>query len=290
MNRLERVFAVFCVVARRHIEFLVSDVRRDYLLVAVFFLYSAQELFQTVAQGGSFRQPQRQALAHPLREREQFQVLAQFAVVAFLRFLHHRKVFVQHRLLRERNAVDAGQHLVLFVSAPVGSRHRGQFYRLDVARVRDVRAAAQVGERAVRVERNRAVFQVGYQFDFIGVAFFREIFQGFGFRDFAAHQFFLVARKFLHLLFYLFQVGFRYRRRAVHVVVEAVFDGRAYAEFDARIEGFQRFGQQVRRRVPECVFAFGVVPFVESDRSVFFDRARHVDRRAVYRGGQRVGS
>ena len=79
-------------------------------------------------------------------------------------------------------------------------------------------------------------------------------------------------------------------RRGIDVVVEAVFDGRADAELDARVERFEGLGQQVRRGVPEGVLALFVVPFVEFDRSVLFDRARHVHRRAVYRGRERVSS
>ncbi len=263
---------------------------RDDLLVAVLFLHAAQELLQPVAQGGAFGQPQRQTLTYALREREEFEVFAQFAVVAFFGLLHHGEVFVEHRFLGERDAVDARQHLVLLVAAPVGTRHRGKFDRLDIARVRDVGAAAQVGKAAVGVERDRAVLQIGDQLDLIRVALFGKGLQRFGLGHFAADEFFFVAGQLLHLLFDLLQIGFSDGRRAVDVIVEAVFDGRADAELDARIERFERLGQQVRRGVPESVLALGVVPLVEFDRSVFFDRARHVGRRAVYRSGQRVGS
>jgi len=126
--------------------------RGDDLLVAVFFLHVAQELFEPVPERGAFRQPQGQTLSHALRETEQFEVLAQLAVVAFLGLLHHHEVFVEHRLLGERDAVDARQHLVLLVAAPVGTCHRSQLEGLDVTRVGDVRTPAEVGERTVGIE------------------------------------------------------------------------------------------------------------------------------------------
>ena len=290
VDRLERILAVFGVVARGDVEFLVADMRGDHLLVTVFFLHVAQKLLQTVAQGGAFGQPQRQALAHALREGEQFEVLAQLAVVALLGLLHHRQILVEHRLLGERDAVDAGQHLVLLVAAPVGSGHGGEFQGLDISRVGNVRSAAEVRERAVGVERDGAVLEVRDQFDLVLVALFGEGRQRLGLGDFAADQRLLVAGQLRHLVLDGRQVGLGDGHRRIHVVVESVFDGRSDAELDARVERLEGLGQQVRRGVPESVLALFVVPFVESDRSVGFDRARHVHRRAVYRGRERVGS
>ena len=76
----------------------------------------------------------------------------------------------------------------------------------------------------------------------------------------------------------------------IDVVVEAVFDGRADTELDARIERLEGFGQQVGRGVPEGVLALFVLPFVEFDRGVLLDRAHHVHGCAVYRGRQGVSS
>ena len=61
-------------------------------------------------------------------------------------------------LLRvERRAVDPRQLRVALVAAPVRAREAGELERLDRRRVLEVRAAAEVGEVALRVERDRAV-------------------------------------------------------------------------------------------------------------------------------------
>ena len=85
-------------------------------------------------------------------------------MVAFLGLLQHGKVLVEHRLLRESNAVDTGQHLVLFVAAPISSGHGSELYRLYQPRIGKVRAAAEVGETAVRIERDGTVLQVADEF------------------------------------------------------------------------------------------------------------------------------
>ena len=290
VNRLERILAVLGVVSRSHVQLLVADMRGDDLLVAVFFLHVAQELFEPVPERGAFRQPQGQTLSHALRETEQFEVLAQLAVVAFLGLLHHHEVFVEHRLLGERDAVDARQHLTFLVAAPIGAGNRQQLDGLDRTRVGDVRAAAEVGEIAVGIERNGAVFEGLDQFDLVGVALLGELFERFGLGNLAADERLFLTGQLHHLGFDSRKVGFGDRHGRVDVVVEAVLDGRADAELDAGVERFERFGQQVRRGVPEGVLALFVLPLVELDGGIFVDGARQVDRRAVYRSRQRVSS
>ena len=67
------------------------------------------------------------------------------------------EVRVEVGLRVERRAVDAGQLRVALVAAPVGAREAGELERLDRRRVLQVRAAAEVGEVALRVERDGAL-------------------------------------------------------------------------------------------------------------------------------------
>ena len=48
VDRLERVLAILCIVARGNIEVLVTDMRSDNLLVAVLLLNLAEETLQAV--------------------------------------------------------------------------------------------------------------------------------------------------------------------------------------------------------------------------------------------------
>ncbi|GIV59639.1 MAG: hypothetical protein KatS3mg043_0728 [Rhodothermaceae bacterium] len=111
--------------------------------------------------------------------------------------------------------------------------------------------------------------------------------QGFRFRDgppFVGH----VAPGQLH---HLFLDAFEVLRAdlapaEVDVVVEAVFDGRADAELDAGIEGFEGLGHQVGRRVPVGGFALGVVPGVDPDVCVLLDGTAQVAHLPVDADGQ----
>ena len=93
----------------------------DYLLVTILLLYLAEELFETVAQGCAFGEPQGQAGADVLRESEELHLFAELAVVAFLGFFEQHEVFVEHLLLGERDAVDSDELVALFVATPVGA-------------------------------------------------------------------------------------------------------------------------------------------------------------------------
>ena len=89
-----------------------------------------------------------------LVEVEQVEFAAELAVVALLGLLEHLQVLLQFVLRRPGRAVDALQHLVAVVAAPVGAGHLHQLEVLQPARARHVRAAAQVLERAFAVERH----------------------------------------------------------------------------------------------------------------------------------------
>ena len=54
---------------------------------------------------------------------EKLQFLAELAMVALLRFLEHREVFVELRLVLEGGAVDALELRILFVAFVIGAGH-----------------------------------------------------------------------------------------------------------------------------------------------------------------------
>ncbi len=65
---------------------------------------------------------------------EEVELLAELAVVALLGFLEHVQVGVLVFLLRPGRAVDALQHLVLRVAAPVGAGDLHQLEDFELAR------------------------------------------------------------------------------------------------------------------------------------------------------------
>src|SRR4029077_15390713 len=82
------------------------------------------------------------------------------AVVALPRALHALEVRVQIGLVVEGRAVDPRQLRIVLVAAPVRTSETGQLQGLDRLRVLEMRAAAEVGEVTLRVERDRPLGRV----------------------------------------------------------------------------------------------------------------------------------
>ena len=78
-------------------------------------------------------------------------------MVAAACLLEPLEVGVEVVLAEEGGAVDPRELRVVLVAAPVGAREARELDRLDRPRVLQVRAAAEVGEVALRVEGDRAV-------------------------------------------------------------------------------------------------------------------------------------
>jgi hypothetical protein len=88
---------------------------------------------------------------------EQVELLADLAMVALLGFFQLEQVSLQILVVQPRSAVDAGQHRVVGIAAPVGAGHLHQLERAQLAGIGHVRAAAQVGELTLRIQRQRLV-------------------------------------------------------------------------------------------------------------------------------------
>ncbi len=180
------------------------------------------------------------------------QLAAELAVVAGARLLELLEVLVEVLLREEGRAVDAGEHRAVGVAPPVRAGGRQQLERLDPLGARPVRAAAQVGERAVAVERDGldslVLHEVLDQLDLVVLVLGLEALE----RLLDAHVAALERLVRLHVLAHrgldarqvlLGQLG---PLGELEVVVEAVLDRRADADLHARVELQDRLGEHVR--------------------------------------------
>ena len=202
-------------------------------------------------------------------------------MVARLRLLEQLEVLVEVLLAEERRAVDAGELRVRRVAAPVGTGERGELEGLDRRRGLQVRAAAEIGEVALRVQRDRALGGVD-ELDLVLLAFGREPLARLVGRDLVAVPGAAFGQLALHLGLDRLEVGVVDRSRELEVVVEAVLDRRPDRDLDARVEAAHGLGEQVRRRVAE---------HRERVRVLRVARRQDLERRAVRQraGGDPAG-
>ena len=227
--------------------------------VACLPLGEFEELFQALSQFCSFGQPQGQALTDPLGKGEQFQFLSQFTVVSLFCFFQVLEVFIEQRLFWEAGSIHPRQLRLVLIAPPVGPRHVHHLDGLDHARIRYVSSPAQMCEVAVVAEGDAAVFQILYEFGLVLIArVCSECFRlthrthlEFGFFPGQFDHFGLQGGKIL--------LG-KGLLPKIHIVVEAVFNGRSYGEFGIGIDLQQSLSHDMGRGVPKGLFALRVVP------------------------------
>ena len=216
---------------------------------------------------------------------EQVHLAAEAAVVALLGFLDLLEVSVELFLLGEGGAVDAGEHRVVRIAAPIGAGHLHQLEGVaDLAGRGHVRAAAEIEPVALLVDLDLLVGRNGVdQLDLEILALVAEDFLGLLARPDFLGEGFVARDDLLHLLFDDGQIFQRERLVAEEVVIEAVLDHRADGDLRARPQRLHRFGQHVRGVVPDQLQRARVVAGDEFDLGVAFDRVGEVGERAVER-------
>ena len=281
--RLEHVLAIPVPVARRFPQPLVEDLRRvDLVIVAG--QAAAHIGDQSLEDGPALRVPEHHARTF-LLEVEQVEFAAEPAVVALLRFLDLLEIEVEVVLLGEGGAIDARQHLVVAVAAPIGAGHLHQLEGVaDLAGRCHVRAAAQVEPVALLVDADGLVFRDCIdQLDLEALALVREHALGLvAGPDFLGEGF--VARDDLaHLLLDRREVLGRERFVAEEVVIESVLDHRADGDLRAGPQCLHGFGQDMRGVVADQFERAGVVAVDEFDARILLDRIDQVAQFAIER-------
>src|SRR5581483_6503471 len=182
------------------------------------------EILERVPDHHPLRMPERRP-RRVLREVEEVELHSEPAVVALPRLLEPLQVGVEVVLRVEGGAVDPGQLRRIRVAAPVRAREPGELERLDRLRVLQVRAAAEVGEISLRVERDRAVGGVD-ELDLVRLVLVDEPLRRLVTRDLLPGPLATFLQLALYLRLDTGEVVLVDRLGEVEVVVEAVLDRR----------------------------------------------------------------
>ena len=257
-------------------------------LVAAGEVLAPLELLDDVAQQRALRVPEHETGADLVGEREQVELLADLAVVALLRLLDAVQVGLERGLVGEAGAVDALEHPVLLVPAPVGAGDREQLEGLDLAGRGDVRPAAEVGEPALAVDRDGRVVDRLDELGLVELALVAEGAQGLVAGHLAAHERGVGLDDLGHALLDALEILGREGLLDVEVVVEALLDRGADRELGPREEIGHRLGQDVRARVAEDVAPLGAVEAHALDAAVGGQRRREIGEATVDPGGHQT--
>ena len=214
---------------------------------------------------------------------KQVELAPQAPVVALLGLFEHREVVLQIVLARPGGAVDALQHLVAVVTAPIGPGHLHQLEVLEFAGAWHVGSAAQVFEAAFAVQAHFLVLRNALDdLRLVVLAQALEILHGFVTRQHAAHHGLILGSEFRHALFDGGQVLGRERTLVAEVVVEAVFDHRADGDLRIREQLLDGVGQQVGGGVADDFQPLGVFGCEDGEPAVTGDGKARVDHLVVH--------
>ena len=217
------VLVVVVVVAGALPEGGVEHLRGDDLLVAVTFVEASHVGGERVVERRAAREEERARGGDGVEE-EEAQLLPEPAVVAPTGLLQPFQVRLQRVLGLPRGAVDALQHLVALVAAPVRARDGHELERGDLAGRADVRAAAEVDEAVVLVGGYRLVFR-DVRDDLQLERLVREVFARLAARQLRPAERRVGSDGLAHALLDALHVLGRERARDGEVVVEAVSGG-----------------------------------------------------------------
>src|SRR5690606_14482335 len=224
----EHVFAERFPVARGFPELQVHELGRIDLAVTGRGLPLAQELHERLKQRPALRVPERRADGLVLEVKE-IHLPAELAVIAPLGLLEPLEVRLELLRLGPSRAVDALQHLVARVAAPIRAGELRQLEREpEAAGRRQVRAPAQVDEVALPVQADRLIARdAGDDLGLVVLAdAAKELDRAIAIPD-LAHDRLVALDDLAHALLDALEILRRERLVAGEIVVEAVLDRRA---------------------------------------------------------------
>ena len=245
------VLAVMVVVPGTLPELTAQDLRSPNQLIAALKMFPHQEILEDRTQHHAFGQPERHARGDIFVEGEQPEFLAQTAMVAALRFLDGGEMRLERLLVGKGRAVDAGEHGVLFVAAPIGSGHGKQLEGLHGSRGRKMRSAAEVEEIAAAVKRNGIGVYAFDEFHLVILAHAAEKLRGFRPAHDGALKGYVGGDDGAHFLFYGFQVVLGEGARSVEIVIETGRYGRTDGHPDPGEKLTHGRSHDMRRRMAQ---------------------------------------
>ena len=294
VHRLQREDAVVFRLGREHVVAEFFPVTGCFPQAAInqlwCFYLDIVRLIQPRADIGLKRAVQRPSIGMPeyaadgfFLEMEQAHLAAEAAVVTLFRFLQHHQMRFELFFVAPGCAVDALQHLVIGIAAPIGA---GQFQQLEafthMAGRRQMRPTTQVHPVALAIHRDRlSCRQIVNKLGFVFLTDIGEMPDSVVTVPFLAAKDIVALDDFHHLGFDLFQIVRRKRLFAGEIVIEPVFNRRPYRHLGAGIQCLYGFGHDMGGIVPDqikCIFGFACDDF---DRAVRVDAAGQIQHFAV---------
>ncbi len=219
-------------------------------------------------------------------EVEEIELAPEAPVVAPLGLFQAVQIRLERLLVRPRGAVDTLEHLVARIAPPVGAGHLHELEGLEPARARHVRAAAQIDEPVLAIQRYRLFLgDPGDDLRLVILAHVAKEPDGLGpIHHHSLHRE-VPPGQLLHLGLDGLDVLRRERALEGEVVVEPILDHRTDGDLGLRIELLDGVRHQVGRRVTNDLEPLRVALGQQPDLGVVLDDVGGVDDAAIHLAG-----
>jgi len=266
---------------------LLQDLRRLHLVVAVLAVDAAHVLLHLLPQSPALGVPEHQ----PRRvfvDVKQIQLAPQAPVVAPLGLFEPAQIGLQVFFAGPGGAVDALQHLVAVVAAPVGPGHLHELEVLELAGAGHMRAAAQVFKGALAVQAQGFVARdAGDDLGLVVLALGLEVRHRCVAPEQAALDFFVFGSEFEHFVLDCRQVFGCERAFVGKVVIKTVLDHRADGHLRIGEQFLDRVGQQVGGGVADQLQPLWVFGGDDGQRGVALDPVRGIHQHTIHLAPER---
>ena len=192
---------------------------------------------------------------------EEIKLLSELSVVALCGLGEHVEVLVKLLLVRPCGSVDALEHLVLGIAAPVRAGGLGKLEMLAEPHVGHMRAAAHVDVLEVVIKAGMIILADVLLKDLhlVRLVSCLEDIVGLLPGNLLLYDVVLLGSELMHALLKLLQLLVREGVIDVDIVVEAVVDNRADCHLGLRIKLLEGMAEQVRAGVADNLNAFLVL-------------------------------
>ena len=214
-------------MARLLPEATVEQLRGLHLIITIGLKAAADILLQCLPDNVALFVPEHRTLRLFLQMKE-IHLAADFSVVALFGFLDHGQIGFELFVIGPASAVNALQHLVIAVAAPIGTGKFGQLERLaQLAGRGQMRPTAQIFPVALAVDGNWLIARnIGNDFGFVNFANLAEMGNRFGPIPHFTDNRLIALDNVAHALFDGFQIVQTERGFTGKIVKEAVFNHR----------------------------------------------------------------
>ena len=286
--RHEHVFAEFFPMAGSFPKLAIHKLRCLYFLIIGDIQAAAHIGFHRAIKPPALGVPKDRTHRFILQVK-QAHFLADLAVVALFRFFQLQQIGVEFLLIAPGGAVNAAQHGVAMIAAPIGAGH---FHQLeggaDITRAAHMRTAAQIRPGTLLVDADDFGFrQILDQFGFVAFTLVGEEANRIFAVPFFAHKGIIARDDFAHLGF---DGGEVFRLEGIiarEIVIEAVFNRRADRDLRARVKRLHGFRQHMGAIMADHLQRFGIAPRDEAELCVLRDGRGKIAQLAIHFHGER---